>query len=116
MKKNSKNNKLSASQTTVLLEGITHKLSRSSLGWSYDDGSSPIFVYSAATIKSLWARGLLDANFDDPRGVGPCRESLGVENLDGARHGHSPNIPQLFVWTNRRGMDILRDMGLLPKR
>lgn len=107
---------LSISQIDVLLEGHDHKLSRSSMGWSFDDGMSPVRLYRPATIKSLWERGLLDANFVDPRGVGRCLEACGVENLDGARHAHTPEVPELFVWTSALGRKVLGDQGILSEK
>ena len=66
---NSKSLRLSDAQIEVLLKGVDHKLSRSTMGWSYDDRVSPtdgVRIHSPATIKSLWKRGLLDSNFADP--------------------------------------------------
>ena len=79
--KKSKTLRLSETQIAVLLEGVDHKLSRSSMGWSFDDGTRPLPIFYPATIRSLWKRGLLDSNFVDPRGVGPLLESHQVENL-----------------------------------
>lgn len=78
--KKSRDQRLSQPQIIVLLLGVDLKLSRSSMGWSYDDrmrSEDPIRIYSPATIKSLYERGLLDANFSDSRilrgELGGCR-------------------------------------------
>jgi len=131
--KKSKTLRLSESQIRVLLKGVDHKLSRSTMGWSYDDRVSPadlVLIHSPATIKSLWKRGLLDSNFVDPRGVGRCDELDGVQNLDGAHYAHSPEGSLLMVWTSELGRkalvdiqqkllddigsQVLEDFGLLP--
>jgi hypothetical protein len=73
---------------------------------------------SYAAVPCTQARPL-GANFDDPRGVGPLSQANQVENLDGARFEHSPQVRQLNVWTNRRGLALLqeiqRDTGVLPE-
>ena len=110
--------RLSKSQTKVLLEGLDHKLSRSSMGWCHDDRVSPtdvVRIYSPATIKSLMKQGLLDSNFTDERGVEKCMDLRGVENIDGARHAHSPEVPELMVWTSALGRKMLGDNGVLPE-
>jgi hypothetical protein len=61
---------LSKPQITVLLLCIDDKLSRYGTGWAFDDGfgdPDPGRMYATATINCLWERGLLDANFTDPR-------------------------------------------------
>jgi hypothetical protein len=63
------------------------------------------------SIKSLHERGLLDANFSDQRVL--RGEFVGVQNLDGARHEHSPEIPEFQVWTSALGRKVLKDKGLL---
>ena len=95
------------------LTGARHKLSRSSMGWSFENGLRSAIGHRPATIRSLWKLGLLDANFNDPRGVGTLAEVREVQNLDGARLARSPDVPQLFVWTNARGVKLLQDNGLL---
>ena len=128
--KKSKTLRLSEMQIAVLLEGVDHKLSRSSMGWSFDDGTRPLPIFYPATIRSLWKRGLLDSNFVDPRGVGPLLESHQVETLDGAHYAHSPEGSVLMVWTSELGRkalvdiqqklledigsQVLEDSGLLP--
>jgi len=105
--------RLSDSQIEVLLKGIDHKLSRSTMGWSYDDRKSPtdgVRIHSPATIKSLWNRGLLDSNFVDPRGVGRSLEARRVQNLDGAHYTHSPEGSLLMVWTSELGRKALDDI------
>jgi len=52
----------------------------------------------------LWERGLLDANFIDPRV--PCSELKGVKKFDGA--------PKFQVWTSALGKKVLKQKGLLP--
>jgi hypothetical protein len=84
------------------------------MGWSYDDrmrAEDPVRIYSPATIKSLHGRGLLDANFSDPRIL--RGEFVGVQNLDGARYEHSPEVPEFQVWTSALGRKVLKDKGLL---
>ena len=70
-------------------------------------------LYSPATIKSLWHRGLLDGNFSDPRVIDGGCEIIKLQNLDGARHAHSPEIPKFQVWTNALGREVLKDKCLL---
>ena len=48
-----------------------------------------------------------------PRGVGKNLEARGVRNFDGARHAHSPEVPELFVWTSALGRKVLEDRGFL---
>jgi hypothetical protein len=60
-------------------------------------------MYATATINSLWERGLLDANFTDPRL--PCSELGEVRKLDGAS--------KFQVWTSALGVKVLQDKGLL---
>jgi hypothetical protein len=89
--------RLSPSQIRVLQIAAKHKLVRSSVGWSIDDDeirSKHPFFFPPNTIKSLWNLGLLDANFDDPKGVGPRHERVQVRNEQRRK---------LLVWTNRRG-------------
>src|SRR5262249_26304050 len=108
--------RLSELQIDVLLLGAHHKLDRSSLGWSYDDRmfpTDPVWLIGPRTIKSLHERGLLDANFNDPRVL--SGEFTGVQNLDGARHEHSPEVPKFQVWTSALGVMVLRKKGLLPE-
>jgi len=114
--RDSKALRLSGVQIDVLLLGANHKLDRSSMGWSYDDRlswSDPVRIYSPATIKSLWNRGLLVGNFDDARGVGHVSELADLENLDGARHEHSPEVLKFQVWTSKLGREVLKDIGLV---
>lgn len=105
--------RLSEIQIAVLLEGVDYKLSRSTMGWSFDDGTRPLPIFHPATIRALWKKGLLDGNFSDPRGVGPSLEAREVQNLDGARYLHSPHIPELMVWTSALGRKVLEESGLL---
>lgn len=114
--KNSNNTRLTDAQIQVLLLGSNCKLSRSSAGWAYDDRkcvTDPVRVHSPATIRSLWKRGLLDSNFDDPRGVGRCLELDAVQNTDGARCANSPDVPNLQVWTSELGRKALEERGFL---
>jgi hypothetical protein len=97
---------LSKPQITVLLLCIDDKLSRYGTGWAFDDGFAdpdPGRMYATATINSLWERGLLDANFTDPRL--PCSELGEVRKLDGAS--------KFQVWTSALGVKVLQDKGLL---
>ena len=96
--KKSTDQRLSQPQIIVLLLGVDLKLSRSSMGWSYDD-------------RMRSERGLLDANFSDPRIF--RGQFVGVQNLDGARHEHSPEVPEFQVWTSALGRKVLKDKGLL---
>ena len=73
-------------------------------------------IYSPATIKSLMKQGLLDSNFTDERGVGKCMDLCGVENIDGARHAHSPEVPEFMVWTSALGRKVLGDKGVIPEQ
>jgi hypothetical protein len=107
-------------QIDVLLLGVDHKLDRSSMGWSYDhwmNWSDPVRIYSPATIKARWRRGLLVGNFNDSRGVGNLGDLAGLQNLDGAVHEHSlesPKTPKFQVWTIDFGKEFLKEAGLLP--
>jgi hypothetical protein len=108
--------RLSELQIDVLLLGAHHKLDRSSRGWSYDDRifpTDPVWLIRPCTIKSLHERGLLDANFTDP--CVHTGEFAGVDNVDGLRHEHSPDVPKFQVWTSALGIKILRKKGLLPE-
>lgn len=112
--KNSREKRLSRSQLEVLLLGSQQRLFRSSMGWSPDLYTSRevVRVYSPATIRSLWQRGFLDSNFDDPRGVGSAKECGGVQNLDGAMHDHSAEVPKLLIWTSAAGKELLKAKGV----
>ncbi len=106
--------RLSVAQIEVLLAGREHKLFRSSVGWSVDEtilDGDVAYIFSPATVKSLAKMGLIDANFDDPRGFGKCDLLRGIQNLDGARHSGEATS-KLLVWTNRRGRQALIDLGL----
>jgi hypothetical protein len=106
--------RLSELQIDVLLLGAHHKLDRSALGWSFDDRtlpSDPVWLIRPVTIKSLHEQGLLDANFNDPRVL--SGEFTGVQNLNGARHEHSPEVLKFQVWTSALGIKVLRNKGLL---
>jgi hypothetical protein len=106
--------RLSPLQIKALLAGVDHKLDRSNLGWVCDDRILPTDLASAfrrTTIKSLHNRGLLDANFNDMR---VHHASIGdVQNLDGARHEHSPEVLKFQVWTSALGKGILEEMGFI---
>ncbi len=106
--------RLSVAQIEVLLAGREHKLFRSSMGWSVDENildADAAYIFGPATIKSLAKMGLIDANFDDPRGFEKSSLLQGVENLDGARHSGG-ETPKLLVWTNRQGRQALVYLGL----
>ena len=100
--------RLSKAQIHVLTLCMEHKLSRYWDGWACDDrtvGADPNRMYKTSTINALWKRGLLDANFKDPRL--PCWELNGERKLDGA--------PKFQVWTSALGRKSLEDLGLLVK-
>jgi len=101
---------ISGPQIEALVEGTHYQLPRGPMGWGCDTGVGPVQIHSPATIKSLWKRGLLDANFNDPRAVGPFREARHVENLDGLRYPHSPEVSVLMVWTSELGRKALDDI------
>ena len=107
---------LSQSQIDLLRRGVSHKLTSSSLGWCYDAPKKrirPLRIYSHLTTEMLYERGFLDANFSDPRVIyGGC-EIIKLQNLDGMRHEHSPEIPKFQVWTSALGKQVLKDKGLL---
>lgn len=107
--------RLSNPQLNALLRGTETKLTRSSLGWAYETGPHSCIISSQATIKSLWRKGLLNANFDDPMGFEALPDARQVNNLDGARFPHSPDVQMLCVWTNWRGMEVLRWYGLIEE-
>lgn len=97
---------LSKPQLIVLLSCVDDKLSRYWTGWAFDDrfaDPDPGRMYATATINSLWERGLLDANFTDPRL--PCSELGEMRKLDGAS--------KFQVWTSALGMKVLQDKGLV---
>jgi hypothetical protein len=101
-------------QFDVLLLGVHHKLDRGLLGWACDDHNLPtglVHLFRPVTIKSLHERGLLDANFSDSRVH--RGELVGVQNLDGARHEHSPEVPKFQVWTRALVRQALKQKGLL---
>lgn len=102
---------LSIPQLNSLQMAAEQKLRRGTLGWAYETGPHSCIISSPATIKSLWRRGLLNANFDDPRGFEDLDKARQVNNLDGARFPHSPEVQMLCVWANWRGMEILRSYG-----
>ena len=107
---------LSQSQIDLLRLGVDHKLTSSSMGWSYDEPGKRIRaprIYSNLTTEMLYEQGFLNANFSDSRVVyGGC-EIIKLQNLDGARHEHSPEIPKFQVWTSVLGKQLLKDKGLL---
>ena len=97
---------LSKTQIDVLLFCTNYRLSRYWMGWACDDrlvGPHPGRMYKEATINSLWERGLLEANFTDPRL--PCSELGGMRKLDGA--------PKFQVWTSALGGVLLQEKELL---
>jgi hypothetical protein len=103
---------LTVAQFYTLEDAAIAKLARSVLGWWLDHDDMHRF-YHRNTVKSLWTRGLLATNFDDdPRGFGPCLESLLVKNVDDARYPHSPDRQMLCVWTNARGFEVLDQLGI----
>jgi hypothetical protein len=71
----------------------------------------PAHLLRPVTIKSLHERGLLDANFGDSRVH--RGELVGAQNLDGARHEHSPEVPKFQVWTRALVRQALKQKGLL---
>jgi hypothetical protein len=105
--------RLSPLQAKALLAGVDHKLDRSALGWLCDVNgpTKPAILFRTVTIKSLHKRGLLDANFTDMRVLDG--DTKGVQNLDGARHEHSPEVSKFQVWTSALGREILDEMGFL---
>jgi hypothetical protein len=108
--------RLSRPQIKVLLVGIDLKLTRSSIGWSPDDGvTRPIGYFSPATISSLWERGLLDANFIDLRAIYGARGLIDMKNLDGARYTET-EIPKFQVWTSALGKKLLEQKGFLRQQ
>jgi hypothetical protein len=108
--------KLTKVQISALLTGLDTKLDRSALGWGYEDEEGTWRVYYPVTIEALCKRGLLDSNFTDQRvhqrHGGGCTEPQ-PQNLDGARHAHSPEHPKFQVWTNERGREALQAERLL---
>jgi hypothetical protein len=106
--------RLSGMQIDVLLLGVHHKLDRGLPGWACDDHNlptGPAHLLRPVTIKSLHERGLLDANFGDSRVH--RGELVGAQNLDGARHEHSPEVPKFQVWTRALVRQALKQKGLL---
>jgi hypothetical protein len=89
------------------------KLTRSSIGWSPDDGvTCSQGYYSPATISSLWERGLLDANFTDLRVIYGARGLIDMKNLDGACYAHFPEMPKFQAWTSALGKKVLHSNGV----
>jgi hypothetical protein len=112
--KKAKPRSLSKPQINALLVGIDLKLTRSSMGWSPDDGVTCFDgCFSPATISSLWERGLLDANFIDLRVIYGGRELTDMKNFDGAHYADLPGMPKFQVWTSALGKKVLQDKGLL---
>ncbi len=103
--------RLSNPQLNALLRGMEQKLTRGTLGWAYETGPHSCLISLPATIKSLRRLGLLEANFDDPLGFESSDKARQVNNLDGACFPHSPEVQMLCVWTNWRGMEVLRYYG-----
>jgi hypothetical protein len=100
--------RLSKAQMDVLTLCMWYKLSRDWDGWVSDDrtvGADPGRMYKTSTISSLWERGLLDANFKDPRVA--CGELNGERKFDGAL--------RFQVWTSALGRKALEDVGLFVK-
>ena len=106
--------RLTKAQISVLLTGLDTKLDRSSLGWGYEVEERIWRVYYPVTIEALCKRGLLDSNHQrvHQRHGGGYTEPK-PQNLDGARHAHSPEHPKFQVWTNERGREALQAEGLL---
>jgi hypothetical protein len=106
--------RLSPVQISALVAGLDRKLARSTLGWLCDVNGpdEPAVLFRTMTVKSLHKRGLLDANFDDMRVHDG--HTKGVQNLDGARHAHSPESLKFEVWTSDLGTEVLKEIGLLP--
>jgi hypothetical protein len=106
--------RLSPLQVKALLAGLGRKLDRSTLGWVCDERVLPTdyaTLFRSVTIRSLHKRGLLDANFTDKRVLDG--DTRGVQNLDDARHEHSPEASKFQVWTNSLGREILAEMGFI---
>jgi hypothetical protein len=115
--KRAKPRSLSKPHINALLAGIDFKLTRHSMGWSPDDGvTCSDGTYSAATISSLWERGLLDANFIDLSVIYDGRGLIDLKNLDGACYADLPGMPKFQVWTSALGKKVLQDKGLFSNR
>jgi hypothetical protein len=104
--------RLTEAQISALLTGLDTELDRSALGWGCEDEAGNWRVYYPVLRK----RGLLDSNFTDQRvhqrhGGGYTEPK--PQNLDNARHAHSPEHPKFQVWTNERGREALQAEGVL---
>ena len=88
--------KLSESQLAALHTAAGQKLSRSSLGWGFEDSEGRWQIFRPATIESLRKRGLLDSNW----------VVEGLVTDDGAVH--DCGTPKLQVWANAHGNEVLR--------
>lgn len=108
---------LSKAQVDALLCGINLKLTRHSMGWSPDDGvTCSDGCFSPATIRSLWERGLIDANFIDLRVIYGGRGLIEMKNLDGVCYADLPGMPKFQVWPSALGKKVLQDKGLLTEQ
>ena len=106
-------------QIEALLAGVNRKLMRAAMDWVCLEemncsDTMPFCVagrFRLSTIKSLHNRGLLSANFDDPR----LHHSYwkGVENM--ARKGERRSLSTPMVWTSKLGRELLCAKNLLPE-
>jgi hypothetical protein len=110
---------LSQPQIEALLEGIHHKLVRAAADWIYSEvveksDTTRFYVvkrFRLSTIRSLYRRGLMSANSDDPRLLDG---HYGNECSAWLREGNHPARP--LVWTNSLGCELLSEKRLLPNK
>ena len=110
---------LSQPQIEALLEGVDHKLVRARADWIYweiveKSDTTRFHVvkrFRLSTIRSLYRRGLMSANSDDPR---LHDAHYGNECLAWLREGDHPAHP--LVWTNSLGRELLNEKRLLPNK
>ncbi len=92
----------------------SEEVKASAAGWIYsEEASEPVGIlvmkrFRLSTVRSLHKRGLLSANFDDPRLHHCYCEESSTWLLDKCPLG-SP-----LVWTSSLGRELLREKGLLP--
>lgn len=96
-------------QLEILSIASKTKLNRFASGWSPNYEKNPYCLhYKLVTIRSLWIRGFLDSNFNDPRVFTSEYYLYDIKNNDGATWETSQEVQKLQVWANQNGRDLLK--------